>query len=68
MFFNEKDKRLPRVASEYDFDAAFARWRLAGPNPMMIKPCTKEFLETNMNIGSLKPDVQANKWILFPIK
>mmetsp|Transcript_6743 Transcript_6743/g.10664 ORF Transcript_6743/g.10664 Transcript_6743/m.10664 type:complete len:655 (-) Transcript_6743:39-2003(-) len=36
--FGDK-KYLPESASDYTLDASFCRYRLAGPNPMMIRPC-----------------------------
>jgi len=39
-------KYLPVSASDYMLDAAFCRYRLAGPNPMMIRPCEESVWQT----------------------
>ena len=53
--------KLPIAAIELHLDSAFCRWRLAGPNPVTIAPCTAEMLSSKANIDSLPVPVQA--WI-----
>jgi predicted DNA-binding protein (UPF0251 family) len=44
---------LPRAAGEFQLDAAFARYRLAGYNPVTIERCTQQLLTEKANLGSL---------------
>jgi arachidonate 15-lipoxygenase len=49
---------LPRSVGEVKLDEAFCRWRLAGPNPMMIAPATRELLDAKANLNTLPADVR----------
>jgi hypothetical protein len=51
---------LPSIAKDYEMDAAFARWPLAGPNPLMIQPCTQDILDTKVNMSAL-PETYKNR-------
>ena len=49
----------PLTLNTWEFDQMFAWYRLAGPNPIQIKPCPEDFLEDNFAIDSIDESVKS---------